>query len=104
MNPLFYIHNNKCERRGWYGENITGDISVMKKAHDDLGIKKSPGGLSYVLVADGEIIHKNLEALGLDEAFVWETIQDLGMEDLSQIDVLEMSEDGSIYLNKKKNL
>lgn len=57
-----------------------------------------------VLVADGEIIHKNLHALGLDETFVWETIQDLGMEDLSQIDVLEMSEDGSIYLNKKKNL
>lgn len=56
-----------------------------------------------VLVADGEIIHKNLEALGVDEDFVWKTIQDLGMKDLSQIDVLEMSEDGSIYLNKKKD-
>ena len=89
--------------------HVSRDLSVMKKAdklsvpRSDFRDSNSPGGLSYVLVADGQIVHKNLHALDLDEAFVWETIQDLGMEDISQIDVLEMSEDGSIYINKKKD-
>lgn len=89
--------------------HVSRDLSFMKKTdktpvpQSDFGNRNPPSGSSYVLVADGQIIHKNLHALDLDETFVWETIQDLGMEDISQIDVLEMSEDGTIYFNKKKD-
>ena len=86
-----------------------GNFTVIKKAESspvsvaDLKIKKQENELAIVLVADGKLLEKNMEKMGLNKNEVQNIVDKVSGNRLNMKDVFYLSYDinGNVYLQAK---
>lgn len=84
-----------------------GDLSVLPKSQKrpltpaDLNLPTEYEGISVELVEDGQIIHSNLEGLGLDENWLRQQLARHGVTDLNQVSLAVIDTQGHLYVDKK---
>lgn len=84
-----------------------GQLSVFKKAQpvtcQDLEIQsKGTVNIPFLLVMDGDIDHKELERAGKDEKWLKNMLKRHGEEDIGNVFIAELSPDGTLFLQRKK--
>jgi len=68
-----------------------GDLSVLKKQSDS-------EYLPTVVISEGRVISKNLKELGLDEGWLDDALNNLGIKNREDILYAEIQEDGRLYV------
>lgn len=86
-----------------------GNLAVLPKSQKrpltpaDLGIPTTYEGLQTELVMDGEVIHQNLQQMGLDEQWLQQELLKRGITDLNEVVYAALDSNGSLYLDVKKD-
>lgn len=84
-----------------------GDLSVLPKSQKrpltpaDLNLPTEYEGVSVELVEDGQIIHPNLEELGLDENWLRQQLTAHGLTDLNEVSLAVIDAQGHLYVDKR---
>lgn len=82
----------------------SGNISVLKKAkyetpiREDFNLKYKPSYLTITLILDGEILHDNLKAIGLDEKWLLRQVNIHGTKSIKEVFYADWKEDEGIHV------
>lgn len=85
----------------------SGQLSVIPKSQkrpiipEDMNIPTKYEGLPYPLIVDGEIIHKNLQKLNLDVAWLHQQLNNFNIADPKQVLIASLDTQGNLYYQKK---
>jgi uncharacterized membrane protein YcaP (DUF421 family) len=84
-----------------------GQLSVLRKSYkqpvtrEDLKIPSSYEGLSSEMIVDGEIVYQNLQQNNLDEAWLIQELERLGIHSPREIMLASLDTGGNLYVDKK---
>jgi uncharacterized membrane protein YcaP (DUF421 family) len=84
-----------------------GKVSVQKKSQyqpatpKDLKIKTGYKGLPTPLIVEGAIFHKGLQAVGLEEVWLLDTLMEAG-HTVEEVFFAELNSDGSLHISLEK--
>lgn len=83
----------------------SGALSVQLKSQAkpvtkaDLSIQSGYEGVSVELVMDGEVIHQNLQQVGLDEQWLLDQLKQRGVNSLKEVPLAVLASDGGLYVD-----
>lgn len=84
-----------------------GKLSVLKKSQynsitrDDLGLDTDYKGLATEIIKDGEVLEQNLKQNNLDFNWLYQELNNQGIDDVSKVMLATLNTDGSLYLDLK---
>ena len=85
-----------------------GELSIVKKAAkqsvlmENIGLQpQNPYYLPSELITDGKLITKNLLEFGKTETWLTQELSKLGITSIKQVFYAELSEDGTLFIQKK---
>ena len=67
-----------------------------------LQLNAPDGGYPHIVVNDGRVLEGNLQHLGLDEAWLAETLKERGCAGAEEIYLMTVNEKREIYLSRKE--
>lgn len=82
----------------------SGNISVLKKSkyetpiREDFNLKDKPTYLAITLILDGEVLHDNLKAIGLEEKWLMEQVHMYGIKSIKDVFYADWKEDEGIHM------
>ena len=85
----------------------SGQLSVVPKSQkrpvvpEDLNLATKYEGLPYTLVMDGHIIHKNLDKLNLDIAWLYRQFKSFGITDSGDVLLASIDTEGKLFFQRK---
>jgi|SRR5690554_808181 len=86
-----------------------GNLSVLPKSQyqpvtpQDLNIDTKYKGMPQILMVDGNIAHHRLSELNLTEDWLKQQLNNLGINDLSEVMVAQLDTTGKLYVDKKSD-
>ena len=86
----------------------SGDLTVSLKkpkqavTRDDLQLPAAAGGIPLTLIDDGEVNKQGLADADLDETWLMKRLRRRGIHDVKEVFFASLSNDGSIYLMKRR--
>jgi len=86
-----------------------GNLSVLPKSQyqpvtpQDLNLDTKYKGMPQILVVDGNIAHHRLSELNLTEDWLKQQLNNLGINDLSEVMVAQLDTTGKLYVDKKSD-
>jgi len=86
-----------------------GNLSVELKSQqkpltrEDLDVSSSYEGLSVELILDGEVLHQNLEQIGLDENWLLGELEKKGIKDVKEVKLAVLSSNGNLFVDLDKD-
>ncbi|ADL12736.1 YetF domain-containing protein [Acetohalobium arabaticum] len=84
-----------------------GELSVLKKSQynsitpNDLGLDTDYKGLATEIIKDGEVLEQNLKQNNLDFNWLYQELNNQGIDDVSRVMLATLNTDGSLYLDLK---
>jgi uncharacterized membrane protein YcaP (DUF421 family) len=84
-----------------------GELSVLKKSQvqpvsrADLGLSTSYEGVPAELIVDGRIIPENLKQNHLDEQWLHQKLEQMGIGSVDQVVYAQLQTDGNLYVDLK---
>ncbi|GAB6138406.1 YetF domain-containing protein [Halanaerobaculum tunisiense] len=84
-----------------------GKLSVLKKSSynpvtpKDLDLDTQYQGLPTEIIKDGEVLEQNLRQNNLDFNWLYSTLNQQGVDDISKVMLASLNTDGSLYLDLK---
>lgn len=85
-----------------------GELSIVKKAPkqsvlmENIGLQpQNPSYLPGELITDGKLITKNLLEFGKTETWITQELSKRGITSIKQVFYAELSEDGTLFIQKK---
>ncbi len=85
-----------------------GTMTVVNRAPyapltaEDLQIKKEQATLPMIIVSKGKIMNENLKLANIDEKFLLNNIEKVGIKSLKDILILTFDNNGKIYVQPRK--
>ncbi|TCK98805.1 uncharacterized membrane protein YcaP (DUF421 family) [Natranaerovirga hydrolytica] len=85
----------------------SGDISVLKKSQyanptlEDLQLPYKTVYVPTTLVLDGDILTNHLEALNLDQSWLYQQLESNGIQDITDVFYADWKEDEGIHIIRK---
>ncbi len=85
----------------------SGQLSVMPKSQkrpvipEDMNLPTKYEGLPYPLIIDGEILHKNLQKLNLDVAWLNQELSNFNITDAKHVLFASLDTQGNLFYQKK---
>lgn len=86
-----------------------GKLSVLLKSQHqpvtpaDMKISTKYKGMPQVLVVDGNLAKNRLDEIGLSEEWLYEQLENQGVNDLSEVMVAQLNTSGELYIDKKSD-
>lgn len=86
-----------------------GDLSVLPKSQhrpvtpQDLNLDTEYKGMPQILVVDGNIAHHRLAELNLTEDWLKQQLNNMGINDLSEVVVAQLDTTGKLYVDRKSD-
>jgi len=86
-----------------------GELSVLKKSQvqpltpSDLGIPTGYTGVPSELIVDGQIIAANLKQNNLDEQWLYQQLEQMGIGSLDQVVFAQLQTDGKLYVDLRND-
>lgn len=86
-----------------------GQLSVMKKSDvspvtpKQLGITIPLEKMPSILIADGEVLHENLLAIGHDEKWLHEQLEQKGILQVKNVFLAQVDQQGTLYVDRYKD-
>ncbi|NLO89880.1 MAG: DUF421 domain-containing protein [Clostridia bacterium] len=86
-----------------------GSLSVELKSQqkpltrEDLDLSSDYEGLSVELIMDGEVVHQNLEQIGLDENWLLSELEKRGVQDIKEVKLAVFSSKRNLFVDLDKD-
>jgi len=86
-----------------------GELSVLLKTQkqpltaETMGIPTQYQGVNTELIMDGRLVEQNLQQVGVDQAWLIIQLQQMGINDIREVEYAALDTSGKLYVDKKRD-